>query len=34
VSSVLAVVSLLGSTEFGTFDPIHEIIAARQSWRQ
>ena len=31
---VLAVVGILGSTEFGTFDPIHEIIAERQSWRQ
>ena len=31
---VLAVVGILGSTEFGTFDPIHEVIAARDSWRQ
>jgi glutamate/tyrosine decarboxylase-like PLP-dependent enzyme len=30
---VLGVVGMLGSTEFGTFDPIHEIVAARDEMR-
>jgi len=30
---VLAAVGMLGSTEFGTVDPIHEIVAARARWR-
>ncbi|MGD8330106.1 MAG: pyridoxal-dependent decarboxylase, partial [Acidobacteriota bacterium] len=30
---VLAVVGILGNTEFGTVDPIHEIVAERQRWR-
>ncbi len=31
---VLAVVGMLGSTEFGTVDPIHEIVASRARWRE
>jgi len=31
---VLCVVGVLGTTEFGTFDPIHRIVAARESCRQ
>lgn len=31
---VLAVVGILGSTEFGSIDPVHEIVAARQRWRR
>jgi glutamate/tyrosine decarboxylase-like PLP-dependent enzyme len=31
---VLAVVGILGTTEFGSIDPIHEIVAARQRWRR
>ncbi len=31
---VLAVVGVLGTTEFGSIDPIHEIVAARQRWRR
>lgn len=31
---VLAVVGILGNTEFGTVDPIHEIVAERDRWRQ
>ena len=30
---VLAVVSVLGTTEFGTIDPLHRVIAARDAWR-
>ncbi len=30
---VLAVVGMLGTTEFGTVDPIHEIVAQRDRWR-
>lgn len=30
---VLAVVSVLGTTEFGTIDPLHGMIAARDAWR-
>ena len=30
---VLAVVGVLGTTEFGTIDPIHEILAQRNAWR-
>ncbi|GAB2490955.1 pyridoxal phosphate-dependent decarboxylase family protein [Arenimonas alkanexedens] len=29
---VLMVVGVLGSTEFGTIDPIHELVAARDRW--
>jgi len=29
---VLAVVGILGNTEFGTVDPIHEIVAERKRW--
>src|SRR5690606_20449035 len=29
---VLAVVGVIGSTEFGTVDPIHELVAARDRW--
>jgi tyrosine decarboxylase len=32
--SVLAVVGMLGTTEFGTVDPIHGIVAARDASRQ
>jgi glutamate/tyrosine decarboxylase-like PLP-dependent enzyme len=31
---VLAVIGILGTTEFGSIDPIHEIVAARQRWRK
>jgi glutamate/tyrosine decarboxylase-like PLP-dependent enzyme len=31
--SVLAVVGMLGTTEFGTVDPIHRIVEARRAWR-
>lgn len=31
---VLSVVGVLGTTEFGTLDPVHEIIAARDRYRQ
>lgn len=31
---VLAVVGILGTTEFGSIDPIHEIVAARQRRRR
>ncbi len=30
---VLAVVSVLGTTEFGTIDPLHRVVAAREAWR-
>jgi glutamate/tyrosine decarboxylase-like PLP-dependent enzyme len=30
---VLAVVGVLGTTEFGTVDPIHRILAARRAWQ-
>lgn len=30
---VLAVIGILGNTEFGTVDPIHEIVAERERWR-
>lgn len=30
---VLGVIAVLGSTEFGSIDPIHEIIDLRQQWR-
>lgn len=29
---VLMVVGVLGSTEFGTMDPVHELVAARERW--
>lgn len=29
---ILAVVGVLGSTEFGTLDPLHEIVALRERW--
>jgi glutamate/tyrosine decarboxylase-like PLP-dependent enzyme len=31
---VLAVVAVLGTTEFGTLDPLHRVVAARASWRK
>lgn len=31
---VLLVVGVLGTTEFGTIDPIDEILAARERWRE
>jgi glutamate/tyrosine decarboxylase-like PLP-dependent enzyme len=31
---VLAVIGVLGTTEFGSIDPIDEIVAARQHWRK
>jgi glutamate/tyrosine decarboxylase-like PLP-dependent enzyme len=30
---VLAVVAVLGTTEFGTLDPLHRVVAARATWR-
>ncbi|MFU8831824.1 MAG: pyridoxal phosphate-dependent decarboxylase family protein [Wenzhouxiangella sp.] len=30
---VLAVIGVLGTTEYGSIDPIHEIIDSRQRWR-
>ena len=30
---VLAVVGVLGTTEFGTVDPIHRLVAARRDWQ-
>jgi len=30
---ILCVVGMLGTTEFGTVDPIHRIVAARDRWR-
>lgn len=32
--SVLCVVAVLGSTEYGTLDPVHEIVAARERWSE
>ena len=31
--TVLAVVGVLGTTEFGTIDPIHEVLRLRDEWR-
>ncbi len=31
---VLAVVGILGTTEYGTLDPIHEIVRLRNAWNQ
>ena len=31
---VLMVVGVLGSTEFGTIDPLHELVAARERWAE
>lgn len=31
---VLAVIGILGTTEFGSIDPVDEIVAARQRWRK
>ena len=31
---VLAVIGVLGTTEFGSIDPIDEIVAVRQRWRK
>ena len=31
---VLGVIGVLGTTEFGTVDPIHEIIEARRRWNE
>ncbi len=31
---VLAVIGILGTTEFGSVDPIHKIVAARKKWRK
>jgi len=31
---VLAVVAVLGTTEFGTLDPLHRVVAARTHWRE
>ena len=30
---VLAIVSVLGTTEFGTLDPLHRVVEARERWR-
>lgn len=30
---VLAVIGILGTTEFGSIDPIHEMVRLRQQWR-
>ncbi|MDQ2068688.1 pyridoxal phosphate-dependent decarboxylase family protein [Natronospira bacteriovora] len=32
--AVLAVVGVLGTTEYGTIDPIDDIVALRQKWRK
>ncbi len=32
--TVLCVVGVLGTTEYGTFDPIHELVAARERWHE
>ena len=31
---VLAIVSVLGTTEFGTIDPLHRIVETRARWRE
>lgn len=31
---VLGVVAVLGTTEFGTLDPLHRVVAARRRWRE
>ena len=31
---VLAVIGILGSTEYGTIDPVDDIVALRQKWRR
>jgi len=31
---ILSVIGVLGTTEFGSIDPIHEIVSARQRWRR
>ena len=31
---ILCVVGMLGTTEFGTVDPIHRIVATREGWRE
>ncbi|MGD8378228.1 MAG: pyridoxal-dependent decarboxylase [Gammaproteobacteria bacterium] len=31
---VLSVVAVLGSTEFGTIDPVHRVVALRERWRK
>src|SRR5690606_32873313 len=31
---VLMVVGVMGSTEFGTVDPLHELVAARERWAE
>lgn len=31
--NILCVVGVLGTTEYGTLDPLHEIVAARDRWR-
>lgn len=31
---VLAVVAVLGTTEFGTLDPVHRVVAMRERWRE
>lgn len=32
--TILCTVGVLGSTEYGTFDPIHEMVAARDRWHE
>lgn len=32
--TVLCVVGVLGTTEYGTIDPVHELIAARERWHK
>ena len=31
---ILCVVGVLGTTEYGTFDPIHELVAMRERWHK
>lgn len=31
---ILCVVGVLGTTEYGTLDPIHELVAARERWHE